>query len=375
MCFLEGRGGRACFVLRDLRAREHGTVRAARLVAVCAMTLLAVSSSRPAHLAADAPVDAVILAGDSAGPAQEVLALTLASIVRFAPFVHRIHVLSESAQPGLHELLNRWIHAQRRRVIFREPTAAFWADQEVAEQLLVVEPGCLLLRAARAESFFRAGHPVLRGQWAVQDDHGWWRVWMGRLLQSLRSSHGALRQCRRLQGRAASRAGFGKTYFYTGTGAQPVRRSTMARLVATEPECASSWWRTTGLEPTAHVAAWNPLAWAHHQEIQAGTAHQRPGSSGVLLDLAALQPDQLTRQLARARMDASWLVISLMQLHALRVGAQDILLPWLRDVIGPGPIERDEALGGAGSRTCAPSAEEAQADGLCDVPAKALKTG
>jgi hypothetical protein len=285
-------------------------------------------------------MDAVLLVGNSAGPAAEVLALSLASIFRFAPFVQRIHVLAEEAQVALHETLNGWSPAARRRVMFREPNPAFWSDDEVAEQLLVVEPGSLLLRSARAEAFFRHGQPVLRGQWAVQENHGWWRVLSLKIRRVLNISGTSLSECRGLQGRAAAKAGYGKTYFFTGTGVQPVRRSTLVKLLASEPTCHAAWWTASGGSAT-EAGTWNPLSWAHHHEIQSGTAHQRPGSSGMMLDLARLSTEQLSRQLSLARMDAAWEVVNLHRLAALRAGAQEVLLPWLREVIGRGPVDLD----------------------------------
>src|SRR5690606_9013586 len=106
----------------------------------------------------------------------------VASILRFAPWFRRIHIVSDAQTPALVQRVRRseWrdrIRMADHREIFRKferhlPTfnsrsiiSLLWRIPELAERFVYFNDDMALLQPVRERDFFRDGRVVLRGQW------------------------------------------------------------------------------------------------------------------------------------------------------------------------------------------------------------------
>ena len=110
------------------------------------------------------------------------------SILRFAPWFRRIHIVTDGQKPRILERLAGTPHAERFRVvdhaqIFRGHEQALptfnsrsiitmlWRIEDLAEHFVYFNDDMALLRDVAEEDFFRDGRVVLRGQWRTQSQH------------------------------------------------------------------------------------------------------------------------------------------------------------------------------------------------------------
>ncbi len=176
----------------------------------------------------------------------------VASILRYAPWLQRIHIVSDAQTPRLVETLRGTPYADRVRVVdHREIFAGFeqhlptfnsraiisllWRIPGLNEDFVYFNDDMLLLREVAPADFFRDGRIVLRGEWRSQSSRG--------AMQRIKALS------RRLRGVSASRvgnldaqqasarlAGFEDRYYRLFHNPYPMRRSTLEAFFARRPE-------------------------------------------------------------------------------------------------------------------------------------------
>ena len=176
----------------------------------------------------------------------------VASIFRFAPWVRRIHIVSDAQTPALVQRLRGTGYADRVSVVdHREIFAGFeqhlptfnsraiismlWRIPGLSDDFVYFNDDMLLLREVAATDFFRDGKIVLRGAWRRQSTAG----------PSLRIKAFA----RRLRGKAPDRvgnldaqqasarlAGFSDRYYRLFHNPYPMRRAALEAFFARHPE-------------------------------------------------------------------------------------------------------------------------------------------
>jgi hypothetical protein len=176
----------------------------------------------------------------------------VASILRFAPWMRRIHIVTDRQVPPLVAKLAGTRHAERVRVVdHREifagherhlPTfnsraiiTALWRVPEMAERFVYFNDDFVLLRPVAPTDFFRDdGRMVLRGDWRPQQHTLWWR----RLLNAWRARRGGDRRVRNLaaQEESARLAGYADRYLRLYHNPFPMRVPTLAQWFAQHPE-------------------------------------------------------------------------------------------------------------------------------------------
>lgn len=181
----------------------------------------------------------------------------IASIFRFAPWISRIHIVTDQQVPPLLAKLtaSRW----RDRVVVvdhREIFAGFehhlptfnsraiisvlWRIPGLAEHFIYFNDDFVLLRPVRSDDFFRDGQVILRGQWRLQSVHNPLR----RLVLALRRWAGRdphQNQTARVRNLAAQEysaqlAGFSQRYLRMFHNPFPMRRSTLEQFFAKHPD-------------------------------------------------------------------------------------------------------------------------------------------
>jgi hypothetical protein len=177
----------------------------------------------------------------------------VASILRFAPWIGTIHVVTDRQVPPLVAKLRGTRHEGRVRVVdhaeifaghehalptfnSRAIITALWRIPGLAERFVYFNDDFFLLRAVAPTDFFRDdGRMVLRGDWRPQSHRLWWRRW---LLAWRRRGGRTDKRARNLEAQEASArlGGFANDYLRLYHNPFPMRRSTLERWFAAHPE-------------------------------------------------------------------------------------------------------------------------------------------
>ena len=176
----------------------------------------------------------------------------LASLLRFAPWLRRIHVITDMQVPRQLPRLAGTPYADRVRLVdhreifsgFEEflPTfnsesisSVLWRVPGLAEQFLYINDDMMLLRPVREADFFRDGKMVVRGKWLPQSEHDWKRRvagWWKRVTGTVSTRHSNLAT----QQAGARLAGFDRRYYRLYHNPYPMRRSLMKDYFEKNPQ-------------------------------------------------------------------------------------------------------------------------------------------
>lgn len=178
------------------------------------------------------------------------------SILRFAPWFRKIHLVVDGQIPEVVDRLRSSGHADRFNIVeHREIFSGFeqhlptfnsrsiitmlWRIEGLAENFVYFNDDMFLLRNVKPEDFFRDGKVVQRGLWKVQSRS----TWIGRLVNYLKRLRGS-REPRignlESQQLSARIAGFEDRYYRLYHNPYPMRRSTLRTFFTQHPDLLAS---------------------------------------------------------------------------------------------------------------------------------------
>lgn len=276
------------------------------------------------------------------------VAYCVASLLRFAPWLNTIHIVSDRQQPALMaDIRGTPVEGRVRVVDHREifagheqhlPTFSnrsietmLWRIPGLAPRFLYLNDDFMLLRPVRVEDFFHDDGVVL---------HGHWRD--GRLRSMAQAMRGAYR---RLRGRpaveerpgnhlaqqvSARLAGFHDRFFQVPHYPHPVRTQTCADWFRANPgkldENAAYRLRSPEQFLTVNLA--------HHLELASGHARVDNRLRSVRLSPASERLSVLAKQIADAEADPRTAFICVQSLDKAGPEARKLVFDWLDRVIG-----------------------------------------
>ena len=271
----------------------------------------------------------------------------IASIIRFAPFVRTLFVVTDAQVP---EVLERglgrnapWAHKVRivdHREIFSGferylPTFSscpietmLYRIPGLSEHFVSFNDDFFLMRAVNASDFFVDGKPVLRGGWRPQQ-------WELQAIQLLNLGHWNLVDLekptfRRAQAKAASLLGWKFRYFHSEHAPRPLRRSTFERLFERQPD----WLRQNVSHRLRHVSQFFAPGLANHLEILEKTAVVTRELALLYAEPAEIPGARLKRALSSARQDGRILFGCLQSLDEASDETRQFVISWLDSVVG-----------------------------------------
>ncbi len=168
-------------------------------------------------------------------------AACIASLLRFAPWLRRIHIVTDNQEPPFMATLraaglgNR-VRVVDHRVLFagyehclptfniRSISSMLWRIPELAEQYLYLNDDFMLLRPMQKDDFFRDGRLVLRGHWNLQPQRSPEKAlahWLG-MAKSARPGY------REAQALAARQTGLTWRYFRVPHNPHPQSRNLLS---------------------------------------------------------------------------------------------------------------------------------------------------
>ena len=285
----------------------------------------------------------------------------IASLLRFAPFLRRIFIVTDAQLPPLLQPGSRWPGLPRDKLVqvdHRQVFKGFEAHlptfnslsiesvlhriPDLAEHYVYLNDDFMLLRPVTPEDWFIGGQPVLRGHWRTQPQHGlgrrlrrWLSLATGQDPTPNRAGY------RDVQAIAARLAGFEARYFHSGHHPHPQRRSTLARHFEQHPE---------QLLGNLHhrlrdVRQFLTPSLADHLELQAGTAHTSEHARLAYLKPASTALPAMRQELQATAQNADKLFLCIQSLDEAPPEAQRLMLDWLEQVIAPPASAAPEATG------------------------------
>lgn len=273
----------------------------------------------------------------------------IASLLRFAPWLRRIHIVSDAQTPSLIARLRGGPFENRVRVVdhreifygFEQHLPTFsnrsiecmmWRIPGLADRFLYLNDDFQLIRPVAVEDFFRGDGIVLRGHWRASSDR--------RVGHRLKSALGKLfpaadkataRPGNHLaQELSATLAGFTDKYFQVAHLPHPMRVSMLARHFDQHPQQLADNVRHR-LRSTAQFLT---TSLAAHLELAAGTA-----TIDNRLDTLRLKPGShslasVRRQTAQADADPNIAFACVQSVDEADAPVQKFIFEWLNRRVG-----------------------------------------
>ncbi len=269
------------------------------------------------------------------------------SILRFAPWFRRIHIVVDGQTPAILERLRGTEYANRFNIVdHREIFAGFeqhlptfnsrsiitmlWRIDGLAENFVYFNDDMFLLRDVKPEDFFREGKVVQRGLWRMQSG----KTWASRLLNGLKRLRGSREQKvgnLESQQLSARIAGFEDRYYRLYHNPYPMRRSTLQTFFAEHPHLLASncSHRLRSNEQFKTEAVATHLEFLNNGAIVDNSLHV------VQLKPSEQLPARVHRKMTKADTDSSAAFMCVQSLEIAPEMVQGEIIEWLNRRIGP----------------------------------------
>lgn len=268
------------------------------------------------------------------------------SIRAFAPWIRRIHLVTDNQIPRFlttelrHELNvqivdHRQIFAGFKYALptFNSRTieTALWRIPNLADHFIYFNDDFILTGDVSPSDFFAARKVVLRGEWSALINQGPVRVELNRLFSlALKKMFGITRSMHLLlQMKSAGVAGSEKRYFRIPHIPHPVRTRTLERFFSRKPELFEQNIR----HRFRNTDQFSAIFLAHHLEINRNNAILMPPDEHIMINGELDSSATLNRKLNRIR-DRQARFICLQGFEHFRDDQQLQIRQLLDDVIG-----------------------------------------
>jgi hypothetical protein len=271
------------------------------------------------------------------------------SLIRFAPFLRRIHIVTDDQVPPVVAEAAAWPAVAREKLSVVDHRDIFGGHEDalptfnsyaietmihrvpgLAEHFVYLNDDFTLIRPLRPEDWFRDGRPVLRGRWWVQPER-WLSRRLRRPFRQLLGLSAGLRRAgfHDLQAAAARLLGFTDQFFAFDHHPHPLRRSTFERFFTAHPDVLAANLR----HRIRDASQFNPIALAGLLELQAQTAWLEP-HPGVIQMSQGGSTRTLEQRLKAAANDPRMLFMCVQDLGAKSAETQRTIIAWWDRVIG-----------------------------------------
>jgi hypothetical protein len=275
----------------------------------------------------------------------------ITSLLRHAPFLRRIHVVTDDQVPPIVARARGWPADVRDRLAVVDHRTVFAGFEDVlptfnslaietvvhripglAENFVYLNDDFLLIRPLAATDWFRDDMPVLRGTFArlpgprfADRLRGWWNRTTGRPEKPPRAGHMLA------QALAARLAGFEHRFLPLAHQPHPMQRSVLEHFFDAHPALLRR-----NIEPRLRDGTqFLPQGLAAHLALSAGRAQVEADTRLLYLKPASTSPARLARKLRAAEQDPHPLFACVQSLDEATPAAQEMVVDSLRRLIGP----------------------------------------
>lgn len=278
--------------------------------------------------------------------------VAIASILKYAPFIHRIHVLTDGQRPddldgfaarGLcphdrivlvhHDAIFRGLPAARPNFNCRAIEGAMHRVPDLAEHFVYFNDDMFLNRPATAHDFFADGAPVIGGAWQVPSNRRPLKRLETTLRRAinrpdLRPSHQAVQET------GAALMGFTDRFLRAPHCPHPLRKSTMQSALDANPGLLN---RQVGFR-FRDRAQYQPVALANHAEIAAGLTPGPMPDIAYLRDRTGAAFDRILARIADGTAQFACIQNLESMPHHRRAGVLDTLTAKFASHLPPGAL-------------------------------------
>lgn len=272
----------------------------------------------------------------------------VASILRYAPWIRTIHIITDRQTPPLVSLLAGTLYAARVRVVdHREifaghephlPTfssctieTVLWRIPGLADRFIYFNDDFMMVRPVAPQDFFRQEKVVLRGEWRASSEarpDKRLKAFLLRLFRRGKASahagyHGALEASARL-------VNFRRRYFQAPHCPHPVRSSVLADYFAGHPEPLENNIRHRLRAPEQFLA----YSLADHLALASGGAIVDNRLRTLRIKASDHGLRKIVRALERADRDERTAFVCVQSLDMATAGIRAAILAWLDRRIG-----------------------------------------
>jgi hypothetical protein len=265
------------------------------------------------------------------------------SILKFSPFVRRIHIVTDAQVPAVFEAARAWPTALKNKLALVDHREIFAGHEDclpnfnslaiesllhrvpgLAEQFVYFNDDFMIIRPLTREAFFRQGRPVLHGRSAAMPETRLSRRVRALWRKMFKPEPGSLRASNtQAQALGARMAGARERFLLAGHNPHPLRRSTLERFFTAHPQVL----QRNIAYPLRDAAQFAPTALAHHLELQAGYAVVEPDECCLYLKPAS--KGRTAERIAAATRDTGKTFACVQNLDEAKPPVQRQVLAWL----------------------------------------------
>jgi hypothetical protein len=193
------------------------------------------------------------------------------SLLRFAPWLRTIYIVTDAQTPSLMQELAGTPHDSKVKLIDHRdiffdfehclPTfnslaieSVLWRIKGIADHFIYFNDDCFLIRPVSYEDFFCGHKLVLRGHWKTQTEKKWCTYF-----KTLKPS-----EHREIQENSAKLSGWHKRFFHLPHVPFPIKKTTLENFFRQQPELLAQ----NINYPLRHKQQFWPISLAHHLEIK-----------------------------------------------------------------------------------------------------------
>jgi hypothetical protein len=288
-------------------------------------------------------------------------AYCIASLLRFAPWLRRIYIVTDDQEPAFMEVIRRSSWREKvvvvdHKVLFagfeqhlptfnnRSLLTALWRIPGLADRILYLNDDFACLHPVSPADFFSGDKVVLRGRWCMQP----WHHQVGRLLRAVADACRVVRKVpaarpgyHQAQALAAQLAGYRFRYFRSPHVPHPLLRPLLVDHFGRHPEQFEINLRYRLRSPEQFLAD----ALGNHLALGSGRAVVDNRLSTLRLNQSHYRAARLGPLLEKAERDAGVAFICMQSLESLDAERREVMLGWLERRIG----RPEEIFAGAGA--------------------------
>lgn len=329
------------------------------------------------HASSDFPVDAVITWVDGADPKHKAkldaylasiggarpraaspsrfhnsdeIDYCVTSLLRFAPWIRKIFIVTDDQQPRLMAMLKNTEYEQRvvivdHKTIFagyeqalptfniRSILAVLWRIPELSENFIFLNDDFSLLRPVSKQDFFRDNKVVVRGKWVTYSDQRLVTRWLKKLRDyfkktappnSLRVKHLAAQEY------SAKLAGLTKRYYQIGHNPHPWRKSTTESFFAANPQLFEDNLKHRFRSAEQFISE----SLAASLEVQQKNAILDNSLATLQLKPAEQSLARLLKKIQTAESQQQYAFVCVQNFEQASVEAQQAIVEWLNQRVG-----------------------------------------
>ncbi|ARH01189.1 hypothetical protein [Legionella micdadei] len=264
------------------------------------------------------------------------------SLLRFAPWLNTIYIVTDQQTPPIIKQLQGTPHAEKiklidHREIFSEfenylPTfnslsieTVLWRIKGISNQFIYLNDDFSLIRPVSPTDFFRDNKLVLRGGWKVQLEQKWHYKLRNYLLARKAQNAGSNNLHRTVQERSAQLAGFTKQFFHLPHSPYPVKKEIFTSYFQENPQQLSE---NISYRLRDQKQFW-PISLAQHLEIQKKNVIFDSSLEVVTINGACHSLAKIKSRLARADKKKNVPFICLQSIDEAPESTQRLLFSWL----------------------------------------------